>query len=83
MVMNVERFEQELPKMLQQARDEKVYPSQDQELINNYCEANDALKEKFQLLPMHYNWKAYWGLEPSTSLSWPQTWAWLGSNCQV
>jgi hypothetical protein len=28
MVMNVERFEQELPKMLQQARDEEVYPGQ-------------------------------------------------------
>jgi hypothetical protein len=65
MVLNVEHFEQELPKMLQQARDEKVYPGHDQILINNYCEANDALKEKFQLLPMHYNWKAYWGLEPS------------------
>ena len=65
MVMNVERFEQELPKMLQQARDEKVYPKHDQKMINNYREANDALKEKFQLLPMHYNWKAYWGLEPS------------------
>jgi hypothetical protein len=65
MVINVERFEQELPKMLQQARDEKVYPGHDQQLINNYREANDALKEKFQLLPMHYNWKAYWGLEPS------------------
>ena len=34
-------------------------------MIYNYREANDALKEKFQLLPMHYNWKAYWGLEPS------------------
>ena len=65
MVMNVERFEQELPKMLQQARDEKVYPKHDQKMINNYREANDALKEKFQQLPMHYNWKAYWGLEPS------------------
>jgi hypothetical protein len=64
MVMNVERFEQELPKMLQQARDEEVYPN-DQDLMNNYHEANDALNEKFQLLPMHYNWKAYWGLEPS------------------
>ena len=29
MVMNVERFEQELPKMLQQARHEEVYPSHD------------------------------------------------------
>jgi hypothetical protein len=65
MVMNVERFEQELPKMLQQARDEKVYPGHDQILMNNYREANDAQKEKFQLLPMHYSWKAYWGLEPS------------------
>jgi hypothetical protein len=65
MVMNVERFEQELPKMLQQARDAEVYPGHDQILINNYREANDVLKEKFHLLPMHYNWKAYWGLEPS------------------
>jgi hypothetical protein len=65
MVMNVERFEQDLPKMLQQARDEEVYPLHDQQILNNYRKANDALKEKFQLLPMHYNWKAYWGLEPS------------------
>ena len=64
--MNVERFEQELPKMLQQARDEEVYPQHDQQMLNNYREANDTLKEKFQLLPMHYNWKAYWRLEPST-----------------
>ena len=63
--MNVERFEQELPKMLQQARDEEVYPN-DQQMLNNYREANDTLKEKFQLLPMHYNWKAYRRLEPST-----------------
>ena len=63
--MNVERFEQELPKMLQQARDEEVYPQHDQQMLNNYREANDTLKERFQLLPMHYNWKAYWGLEPS------------------
>jgi hypothetical protein len=33
--------------------------------VNNYRESNDTLKEKFQLLPMHYNWKPYWGLEPS------------------
>jgi hypothetical protein len=46
--MNVERFEQELPKMLQQARDEEVYPN-DQQMLNNYREANDTLKEKFQL----------------------------------
>ena len=66
MVMNVERFEQELPKMLQQARDEEVYPPHDQILLNNYRKANETSKEKFQLLPIHYNWKAYWGLEPST-----------------
>jgi hypothetical protein len=66
MVMNVERFEQELPKTLQQSRDEEVYPLDDQEMLYNYREANDTLKEKFQLLPMHYNWKAYRRLEPST-----------------
>ena len=30
-----------LPKMLQQARDEDLYPSHDQQMLNNYCNANN------------------------------------------
>ena len=65
MVIHVERFEQELPFILQTGRDTVPYPGNDQELLNLYKTANDTAKEKFQLLPMQYNWKAYWGLEPS------------------
>ena len=65
MVIYVERFEEELPFILQTVRDRVPYSFHDQELLNLYQRANDY-KEKFQLLSMQYNWKAYyWGLKPS------------------
>ena len=63
MLMNVNRFEQEIPKILHSARNEKEYPSHDQFMLNWY--KTGRTKDMFKLLPMHYNWKAYWGLEPS------------------
>ena len=73
MVVNVELFKQEVPHILDHKDHwgEEKYPQftqrkgLDQGLINSYRAMNDTTMEKFKLLPMHYNWKAYWGLEPS------------------
>lgn len=64
MVMHVERFEQEFPLILQTAREEGEYPGHDQKMLNNYKDNNETNREKFRLLPIQYNWKAYWRLEP-------------------
>ena len=66
MVMNVEAMNVEFPKMLHQAKSGENFPRHDQELLNYYQEAYDPVKVKFRPLPMHYNWKVYWGLEPSS-----------------
>ena len=64
MVMHVKRFEEELPLILQTAREQDPYPRHDQAMLNIYKNADKTNTEKFQLLPIHYNWKAYWRLEP-------------------
>ncbi|GFH61665.1 hypothetical protein CTEN210_18141 [Chaetoceros tenuissimus] len=66
MVMNVERLDYEMPKIIEYAKSLDSYPSHDQEMLNGYQEMNDQANEMFNLLPMQYNWKSYWGLEPST-----------------
>ena len=63
MVSHVERFERELPSILQTARDTVPYPVHDQALFNEYKRANHNTK-KFQMLPMQYNWRVYWGEIP-------------------
>lgn len=67
MVMNVSHFEQVLPRILETAREAEKYPIHDQEMFNLYHESNEKeeAQGKFQLLPIYYNWKVYWGLEPS------------------
>lgn len=64
MVMHVKRFEQELPLILQTGREQGTYPGQDQALLNIYRNTNEKNRQKFKLLPIHYNWKVYWRLEP-------------------
>ena len=66
MVIHVENFAKELSSIHQFARDQNPYPCHDQEMLNLYMlkEYADA-KEKIQLLPIQYNWKLYWGLEPT------------------
>jgi len=64
MVMHVKRFEQELPLILQTAREQDSYPGHDQYMLNIYKDTNEINRGKFQLLPIHYNWKVYWRLEP-------------------
>ncbi len=65
MVINVDRFEQELPQMLHMAKTSKSYPGHDQDMLNQYLQKNAKVRRKINILPMHYNWKSYWGLEPS------------------
>eukprot|EP00560_Eucampia_antarctica_P008868 CAMPEP_0197822968 /NCGR_PEP_ID=MMETSP1437-20131217/284_1 /TAXON_ID=49252 ORGANISM="Eucampia antarctica, Strain CCMP1452" /NCGR_SAMPLE_ID=MMETSP1437 /ASSEMBLY_ACC=CAM_ASM_001096 /LENGTH=428 /DNA_ID=CAMNT_0043421881 /DNA_START=169 /DNA_END=1452 /DNA_ORIENTATION=- len=56
MVMHVKRFEQELPLILQTAREQDSYPGHDQYMLNIYKDTNEINRGKFQLLPIHYNW---------------------------
>lgn len=74
MVMNVKEFRKAVPLMLdhikhwgeEEYKDHTENGIHDQSLINNYRGTNDTTMKKFTQLPMHYNWKPYWGLEPST-----------------
>ena len=66
MVMNVKRLDYEMPKIIEYAKSQDTYPRHDQKMLNGYREMNDQAHEMFNLLPMQYNWKAYWGLEPSS-----------------
>ena len=64
MVMNVDKFEQEFPRILDYGKQAKHFPKHDQDLLNMY-QQRKRNRIKFSLLPMQYNWKPYWGLEPS------------------
>jgi len=65
MVINVKRFAQDIPSILENARKKIGYPANDQAMLNNYRMAKDVPEHKFKMLPMHYNWKTYWELEPT------------------
>lgn len=72
MMIDVERFEKELPKILDHARKAKKFPSHDQEMLNLYFfgqltggipNKKNERSKKVDLLPIGYNWKPYWGLD--------------------
>lgn len=68
MMIDVKKFEEELPKILDHGRKMKTYPSHDQELLNLYFfgKVEGGLDKRIDLLPLGYNWKPYWGLnDPS------------------
>mmetsp|Transcript_25527 Transcript_25527/g.39243 ORF Transcript_25527/g.39243 Transcript_25527/m.39243 type:complete len:444 (-) Transcript_25527:314-1645(-) len=64
MVIHVNRFEHELPLILQTAREQDSYPGHDQQMLSIYKKTKARNLGKFQLLPIVYNWKVYWRLEP-------------------
>lgn len=74
MVMNVKQYMKEVPLMLDHIKNwgTEQYPQYtqpdgwDQRIVNNYRASSDITMAKFKLLPLHYNWKPYWGLEPSS-----------------
>ena len=66
MLINVDRFEEEIPKILHQARIIQSYPLNDQHMINEYKNKHGSPEEIFQMLPIFYNWKPYWKLQPSS-----------------
>merc|ERR1711862_357012 len=49
---------------IQQARMRDVYPVHDQQMLNIY--RKNGNERKHTLLPIYYNWKVYWKLEPSS-----------------
>jgi len=63
MVINVDQFERELPKILHMAKNLETYPTHDQEMLGRYSSRKTS--KMYKLLPIFYNWKTYWGLEPS------------------
>jgi len=65
MLINIHKFGNEIPRMIENLEENGKTVALDQGLINRYFETNKH-KLKRTLLPIHYNWKAYWKLEPST-----------------
>ncbi|KAG7337959.1 hypothetical protein IV203_032092 [Nitzschia inconspicua] len=68
MLMNVKAFDAEWPKILKYTLNKqsegRPFPLHDQVMLNNYFdEEENALKRS--LLPLFWNWKAYWKLDPS------------------
>mmetsp|Transcript_8867 Transcript_8867/g.18565 ORF Transcript_8867/g.18565 Transcript_8867/m.18565 type:complete len:170 (-) Transcript_8867:2313-2822(-) len=64
MLMDVDKFENELPEIVKLLGSKGKPNGFDQGLLNNYFSlAGNELKRT--LLPIYYNWKAYWKVEPS------------------
>lgn len=63
MVIRVKKFAKALPNILDTLAAEKF--NHDQDLLNTIQSRSRANKKLFKLLPMQYNWKAYWGIEPT------------------
>jgi len=63
MFMDLKKFGALVPKIQSSSGKGSSFPALDQGLINNYLTQN---QESRHLLPIHYNWKVYWKLEPSS-----------------
>ena len=62
-LLDIQKFRGLVPKMIKFLEEKGPFGEFDQGLINTYFRRNSL---KRQLLPIHYNWKVYWKLEPST-----------------
>lgn len=62
-LIDIQQFGDIVPGMIKFLKEEGPFDAFDQGLINTYFQ-NASLKR--QLLPIHYNWKVYWKLAPST-----------------
>mmetsp|Transcript_3802 Transcript_3802/g.5817 ORF Transcript_3802/g.5817 Transcript_3802/m.5817 type:complete len:435 (+) Transcript_3802:62-1366(+) len=68
MVINVKKFAKEIPGMIKLLDKKGNFGAYDQGLIKAYFGSKKKWfkrKLKRHVLPIHYNWKAYWKLEPS------------------
>jgi len=66
-LMDIPKFEKAWPEFLQFRRDVKGgVPSFDQGWFNLYHSKNKTYQERRALLPVYWNWKVYWKLEPSS-----------------
>lgn len=65
MMFDIEKFGNVIPKILDLAT-QKDYDTADQGMINNYFTQNKRTNKERTMLPIHYNWKAYWKLELSS-----------------
>lgn len=66
MLVDVAKFEAEVPKIIAYAKEMPQYPVHEQVLLNAYMAKHDKDRALFKLSPMHFNWKPYWRLEPSS-----------------
>jgi hypothetical protein len=68
MIMNIPEFIKEWPSILNHATSQPNFPGHDQIMLNDYFSSKsrkDSDKMRI-LLPLYWNWKSYWKLEPST-----------------
>jgi hypothetical protein len=65
MLMDVIAFGDEWPQILNWATDKEGFIAYDQGLLNDYFSQNKETDKKRAMLPIHWNWKSYWRLEPS------------------
>jgi hypothetical protein len=69
MIMNIPEFiTKEWPSILNHAIAQPNFPGHDQIMLNDYfCSKSRKDSDKMRiLLPLYWNWKSYWKLEPST-----------------
>lgn len=67
MMIDVPAFRKEWPAILNHAAALESFPLHDQEMLNSYFSGTEELNKKRLLLPIHWNWKSYWRLQPSTA----------------
>ena len=68
MLMDVPAFREEFPHMIafrNQSPDPTQFYAFDQGWMNSYFSQNKVMKAKRHLLPLYWNWKLYWRLDPS------------------
>jgi hypothetical protein len=65
-VMDVQGFAKEWPKILDFASRRKVFPDHDQTLLYEYYADRRFHLSQVDVLPLYMHWKVYWRLDPST-----------------
>lgn len=65
-VMDVQGFAREWPKILDFASRQKVFPDHDQTLLYEYYADRKFHLSQVDVLPLYMHWKVYWRLDPST-----------------
>lgn len=94
MLMDAPRFQNELPAMVKFRNEHDnplLFTAFDQNWLNMYFRQNARRLAGFHLLPLYWNWKIYWSLEPSAFPDLkvvhfhgpkPMLGAWLMADCE-